>query len=113
MPDELRSRVKPWCSPPSCRTLTGTRTGMRWRERLSVVVFSVICCSVICCGSVPQIGGNVADGTVSRSKKTLLPHVRERSRGGSVRKLESELDSQLNATWAATAEERVADAHVT
>src|SRR5580700_2485057 len=49
IPVELRSRVRPSCSPPAWRTLTGTRTGTRWRERLSldvVVVFSAISCEV-------------------------------------------------------------------
>src|SRR5258708_15723490 len=46
------------------------------------------------------------------NKKTLLPNVRGRSRGGSVRKLESELDGQLNAARAAATDEGVADANI-
>ena len=45
-------------------------------------------------------------------KKPLLPHVRERSEGRNIKKLESKLDGQLNAPRTATADERVADAHV-
>ena len=45
-------------------------------------------------------------------EKKLLPHVRERSRGRSVKKLESKLDGQLNAARTTASDERVADANV-
>ncbi len=67
--------------------------------------------SVICCGSVPQFAGNVGNGTTR--EKTLLSHVRGRSRERSkVTKLEAELGGQLNAARASAAQERVADADV-
>src|SRR5208337_3478789 len=57
IPDELRSRVKPSCSLPSWRTLTGTRTSTRSRDRFSIVVDVGVVFSVICCGSVLQFVG--------------------------------------------------------
>jgi len=113
IPDELRSRVSPSCSLPSWRTLTGTRTGTRWRERFSIIVAVGVVFSVICCGSVLQFAGKRVQQSQFKKDPAPPADLREEPvKQAKARKLKSELCCQLNAARTTSAQEWVADTNV-